>query len=236
MAIIGPSQLPIVFRADSTDLKFHILSQLGHPNVLVELTEPQLEQILRSTADFISRYWPLQEKYAFFMTTPLRGEYDIPSDAYWIREVSWNPTTTRIDEIFGAESFLFCVDSEFMILGDDDKLHHVFDWNENWKAKTPYGNKKLKIKDHNIKHDLPKIKVDYGCGEIIATINHPIQLSNGKWRQFDELEVGDTLCGIKNNMKIQNLEHVKQNEAIAIRALGSGVFYGCHKGEPVLIH
>lgn len=107
MAILGPEQLPVVLKVDSNPLKFHALSQLGHPVVHVELTEPQMEQILRSTGNFIAHYFPLQEKYAFFMTQPLQAEYPIPNDAYWIRSVSWDPSTTRIDDIFGAESFLF---------------------------------------------------------------------------------------------------------------------------------
>lgn len=107
MAIIGPEQLPLVLKVDSNPLKFHAISQLGHPVVLVELMESQMEQVLRSTGDFMATYFPLEERYAFFMTQPLQAEYPIPDDAYWIREVSWDPATTRIDDIFGAESFLF---------------------------------------------------------------------------------------------------------------------------------
>lgn len=107
MAIIGPEQLPVVLKVDSNPLKFHALSQLGHPVINVELVESQLEQVLRSTGNFIAHYFPLEERYAFFMTQPLQSEYPIPQDAYWIRKVSWDPSTTRIDDIFGAESFLF---------------------------------------------------------------------------------------------------------------------------------
>jgi hypothetical protein len=107
MAIRGPNQLPVVFKADSEALKLHVLSQLGSPNVLVEIGEVQFEQALRSAADFIVRYFPLEEKYAFFNTQPLVAEYSMPEDAYWIRECAWDPSTTRIDDIFGAESFLF---------------------------------------------------------------------------------------------------------------------------------
>lgn len=107
MAIRSKNQLPVLLKANSEPLKLHVLSQLGHPNVLVEISEVQFEQILRSTGDFISRYFPLEEKYAFFYTTPLQPEYNIPEDAYFIRECSWDPSTTRIDDIFGAESFLF---------------------------------------------------------------------------------------------------------------------------------
>ncbi len=107
MAIRSRNQLPVLLKVHSEPLKLHILSQLGHPNVLVEVSEVQLEQVLRSTGDFIARYFPLEEKYAFFYTTPLQAEYSVPEDAYFIQKVDWDPSTTRIDDIFGAESFLF---------------------------------------------------------------------------------------------------------------------------------
>lgn len=107
MAILGPEQLPIVLKVDSNPLKLHALSELGHPVVFVELIESQMEQVLRSTGDFVAHYFPLEERFAFFMTQPLQNEYPIPEDAYWIRNVVWDPATTRVDDIFGAESFLF---------------------------------------------------------------------------------------------------------------------------------
>lgn len=109
MAIIGPEQLPLVLKVPSDPVKFEILSTLGHPVVLVELTESQLEQSIRVTGDFIAQYFPFQEKYAFFNTQPLVSTYDLPSDAYWVKDVKWDPATTRIGDIFGAESFLFNV-------------------------------------------------------------------------------------------------------------------------------
>jgi hypothetical protein len=107
MAIIGPDQLPVVLRVDSNPIKFEALSTLGHPVVQIEIEEPQLEQAIRVTGDFIAGYFPLEQRYAFFMTEPLRNTYPIPEDAYWIQDVKWDPVTTRIDDIFGAESFLF---------------------------------------------------------------------------------------------------------------------------------
>lgn len=107
MAIIGPEQLPVVLQVQSDPVKFEALSTLGHPVVFVELIEPQMEQILRTTGDFIAQYFPREERYAFFMTEPLRTTYPLPEDAYWVRDVKWDPVTTRIDDIFGAESFLF---------------------------------------------------------------------------------------------------------------------------------
>jgi hypothetical protein len=90
----------------SEPIKFEILSTLGHPNVLVELTEPQLEQAIRTTGDFIAQYFPNEQKYAYFYTTPLKPEYDLPADAYWVQDVKWDPATTRIGDIFGAECTL----------------------------------------------------------------------------------------------------------------------------------
>ena len=107
MAIIGPDQLPVVLKVESDPLKFEALSTLGHPVVLVEVTEAQLEQVLRTTGDFIAGYFPFVERVAFFMTEPLRHTYPLPQESYWIKNVFWDPVTTRIDDIFGAESFLF---------------------------------------------------------------------------------------------------------------------------------
>lgn len=107
MAILGPSQLPIVLKVDSNPLKHRAIAELGHPNVLVEMQESQWEEILRSMGDFVAHYFPLEEKYAFFYTNPLQHTYEIPEDAYWIREIAWDPVSSRIDDIFGAESFLF---------------------------------------------------------------------------------------------------------------------------------
>jgi hypothetical protein len=109
MAIISPAQLPLIMKVDSDPIKFEILSTLGHPQVLVELTEEQLEQAIRTTGDFIAQYFPKEQKYAYFFTNPLVSTYDLPADAYWIQDVKWDPATTRIGDIFGAESFLFNV-------------------------------------------------------------------------------------------------------------------------------
>lgn len=109
MAILGPEHGPVVLRVPSDPVKFEVLSTLGHPTVNIELTEPQLEQIIRVTGDFIAQYFPMEEKFAYFNTTPLMTTYPMPTDAYMIREVAWDPAVTRIGDIFGAESFLFNV-------------------------------------------------------------------------------------------------------------------------------
>lgn len=107
MAILGPSQLPAVLKVASEQIKMHVISQLGGPIVGVEISEPQMEQILRSTGDWIAGYFPMETRFAFFMTKPLESEYELPTDAWWIRKVSWDPAITNINQIFSAESFLF---------------------------------------------------------------------------------------------------------------------------------
>ena len=70
MAIIGPPDLPKVLKADSNPLKLRTLHHFGHPNVNVELTEPQFEELLRVTGDSICQYFANEERYAYFYTQP----------------------------------------------------------------------------------------------------------------------------------------------------------------------
>lgn len=107
MAIIGPKDLPVVLKVNSDPLKAYALAQLGFPAVDVEITEQQFELALRVTGSFIAGYFPREQRLAVFYTQPLVPTYPMPEDAYWIQEVAWNPVTTRIDDVFGAESFLF---------------------------------------------------------------------------------------------------------------------------------
>lgn len=107
MAIIGPSELPAVLKVDSRDIKNYVLAMLGNPVVEVELLENQFETVLRTAGDFIAHYFPKEERLAYFYTTPLKNDYDLPENAYWVREVQWDPQVSDIGNIFGAESFLF---------------------------------------------------------------------------------------------------------------------------------
>lgn len=107
MAIIGPSELPVVLQVDTAQIKSYVLASLGNPVVEVELLEQQFEIIMRTAGDFIAHYIPKEEKFGFFYTSPLVSEYDLPADAYWVEECNWDPATTNIGDIFGAESFLF---------------------------------------------------------------------------------------------------------------------------------
>lgn len=109
MAIIAPADLPVVLKLRSDPIKKYVLTMLGHPIVQVEIVEDQWETILRTSGDWISGYFPKEQRLAVFNTSPLQTTYPMPEDAYWVQEVAWDPVTTRIDDIFGAESFLFNV-------------------------------------------------------------------------------------------------------------------------------
>lgn len=109
MAIIAPADMPIVLKLRSDPIKKYVLTRLGHPVVQVELVEDQWETILRTAGDWIAGYFPKEQRLAVFNTSPLQSTYPMPEGAYWIQEVAWDPVTTRIDDIFGAESFLFNV-------------------------------------------------------------------------------------------------------------------------------
>jgi hypothetical protein len=107
MAILAPADLPSVLKVRSEPMKKYVLSKLGHPITEVEITEDQWEVIFRVSGDFIAGYFPHEQKLAVFWTSPLQSTYPLPSDAYWVQQVNWDPVTTRIDDVFGAESFLF---------------------------------------------------------------------------------------------------------------------------------
>ena len=235
MAIIGPADLPAILKIDSDPIKAFALTRLGHPNVLVEILESQWEIILRTAGDFISGYFPLEEKFAYFYTQPLVNSYPLPKDAYWVKQVAYDPAVSRIDDIFSAESFLFCLDPLFKILDKDNKLQPLGDWKNHWKAKTPYGDRKLQTKTHKLRKSIPKLVVKYNTGYITATVNHVVMTNRG-WRQLDELKVGDMLSGVKNKIGVQKLDNTESNQAISVRAINAGAYYGCHEGEPILLH
>lgn len=109
MAIISPVDLPSILRVPSDPMKSFVLTKLGHPVINVELQENQWEIVLKTTGDFIAGYFPREQRFAWFMTSPLQNTYPMPKDAYWIQEVQWDPVTTNATNIFGAESYLFNV-------------------------------------------------------------------------------------------------------------------------------
>jgi len=109
MAILSPADLPSIMKVRSEPMKKYVLSKLGYPNVDVEISEDQWEVIWKVAGDFIAHYFPREQKLAVFYTSPLKPTYPFPKDAYWIQSVNWDPVTSRIDDVFGAESFLFNV-------------------------------------------------------------------------------------------------------------------------------
>jgi len=234
MAILAPADLPSVIKVRSEPMKKYVLSKLGYPVTDVEITEDQWEIIFRVAGDFISQYFPREQKLALFWTTPLQSTYPLPEDAYWVQSVNWDPVTTRIDDVFGAESFLFCVAPDFQILDKFGVLQPVGDWKTKWQAKTPYGAKRIQILTRQNTKLLPKIRITYDNGVVEATNNHVLQV-NGKWRELSEIHISDQLTGIKNMYGVQNIEHFEAVDAISLRS-SVGCYYGCTSGDPILIH
>lgn len=220
MAIISKNQLPVVLKVNSEPLKLHILSQLGHPNVLVELNEVQFESILRSTGDFIARYFPKEEKYAAWMTTPLKSEYEIPSDAYLIRKVSWDPVTTRIDDIFGAESYLFSFADGTMLMTENGPMLCSED-NKNIKLTTPFGKAKPLIRWNEKKQ--PGVTICTKYDKIECTINHPVKC-NGDYITASECQIGDAL----ENIQSEAVEITSINKIILDGTWSVQTKHGCY--------
>lgn len=179
MAIISPADLPVVLRISSDPLKAYCLAKLGYPNIDVEISEQQFEIVLRNTGDFIAGYFPREQKFAVFYTTPLVSTYPMPDDAYWIQEVSWDPITTRIDDVFGAESFLFCWPggTHLLTVKGPKTCEEVFE--TGIELETPFGPRKPQIKWNDRKQSIQVLKTqdDY----LICTPNHPVNL-NEKFR------------------------------------------------------
>jgi len=206
MAILGPADLPVVLKVSSNQLKFHAISQLGHPVCLIEIGEAQMEQILRSTGDWISQYFPLEERYAFFMTQPLQAEYPIPEGAYWIRNVKWDPATTRIDDIFSAESFLFSHSaSSFLLSNKGPKNADELLADKKLKLVTPFGLRKPLVRWNERKQ--PAVTIKTINDELTCTINHPI-MCNGDYIPAGTCKVGDVLSD-KDSADITITEVVK---------------------------
>lgn len=241
MAIIGPDDLPAILKVDSTEIKKYVLNQLGHPVTSVELTEDMMETALRTSGDFIAHYFPKEERLAFFHTTPLQGTYDLPEDAYWLREVSWDPATTRIGDIFGAESFLFCMGEDLKILNSDGELIEINQWDDSL-AMTPFGNRKVRFDYHEENQDLLNIIYgdDNGGGELMCTPNHPVKIGGindmiDGWVTAEELKVGDEVVGVNGNYVVGSIE-CAGGPTYSVYAVGAHCFYGCCDGHPILIH
>lgn len=237
MAITSPADMPSILKVRSEPMKKYVLSKLGYPQVAVELSEDQFESIYRVAGDFIAGYFPREQKLSLFWTSPLKSTYPLPKDAYWIQHVSWDPVTSRIDDVFGAESFLFCATPDLKILAADGSLQPILDWKPHWRAKSPFGKTRIKTKDHaeNVKRPLSKIRLTYSTGEIEAYSNHIIK-ANDKWLEFAEVEVGHLLTGQNGHIDVKNISLTEDVTPISIKAVDSGCYYACLDGEPVILH
>lgn len=106
-SISGPGGLgPSILKTNTEPLKRYVLGKLGHPNIKVELTDGQLEDIIRVSGDFIAMYFPREQKVATFYTIPLQATYPMPDNAWWIEEVSWDPFVGNFNDIFGVGQYL----------------------------------------------------------------------------------------------------------------------------------
>lgn len=236
MAITGPSELPYILKVDSDPLKKYVLSKLGHPVIEVEVTEDQWETVLRTTGNFIAHYFSKEQMLAVFNTQPLAAEYDLPKDAYWIQEVSWDPVTTKIDQIFGAESFLFCFGPGTKILRSDGELILIEDWQDDYKAKTPFGDKKIQIEEH--KKEQPLLEIIHEHGSLLVTPNHPLKVDgcedmlNG-WIPAEECVVGSKLIDNHGLSEVLKIEQTSGPTHSTISP-GSHCLYVSKDGNPIL--
>lgn len=238
MAIIGPPDLPKVLKSDSNPLKLRVLHHFGYPNVNVELTEDQLEELLRVTGDFIATYFPKEERYAYFYTKPLVTSYDLPEDAWWVREVAWDPVVNRIQDIFGAEMFLFCVHNPSVLTESGVKNYKNLDPEE--KIYTPYGYENYSLEVHE--ETQPILEVTYEGGVLRCTPNQPVKVggfdscdSLEGWLNASEINLGDELvseCGLLSVLEVGKYE---DSGTVTIKT-ESGCFYACSEGAPVIVH
>jgi len=235
MAILGPSELPLVLKVDSDPLKALAIHEFGHPVVLVELMEPQFEIVLRRIGDFIAEYFPLQGRFAFIQTQPLVAEYPLPDDAYWIQNISWDPATTRIDDIFGAESFLFSFGPGTKLFNYNGEIScEDLSKKENQKIKTPYGFRKVGIRWNKRKQ--PAIKIFTDNDSLTCTPNHPIKI-NGNYSIASDCKIGDNLEAMNGNKcKVINIEETNIEGSWSIKS-PVGCYYASSNGnEYYMVH
>jgi len=237
MAILGPSELPYVLKVDSEPIKKYVLSKLGLSSVEVEVSEDQWETVLKTTGNFIAHYLSKEQRFAVFYSTPLVSTYPLPNDAYWVQEVAWDPVSTNIGDVFGAESFLFCFADGMMVLRDDGVLVDLAEWKPEFKAKTPYGPRKLILERHEQDQEL--VEVVYEGGLLKCTPNHPIKINGiddmiNDWVEAKAVTGEAIGVGCKN--KILNVKAAGFGPTTTIYVVGAHCFYGCHGGQPILVH
>lgn len=177
MAIMGPADLPSILKLRSEPMKKYVLSKLGHPITEVEIAEDQFETIWRVAGDFIASYFPREQKLATFWTTPLQSTYPLPEDAYWVQSVNWDPITTRIDDVFGAESFLFCWAGGTQLLTDKGpKTCEEVNADESLKLVTPFGSRRPQMRWNARKQPVQILKTEKDY--LICVPNHPVNIDH----------------------------------------------------------
>ena len=196
MPIMAPSDLPIL-RVDSDPMKKYCLSKLGYPSVQCEFSDDQWESVLRTAGAFIAHYFSKEQMFATFYTNPLQSTYDLPEGAYWIQEVEWDPVTTNIDQIFGAESFLFCYSGGSILLTDKGAMpfEHVYEKRDKVKVATPFGMRKPKMRWNTRSQPVSILRTpnDY----LVCTPNHPI-ICDGKMIPAEKCKLGQHLLNHKD--------------------------------------
>ncbi len=178
---MGPADLPSILKLRSDSMKKYVLAKLGGGVVDVEIMEDQWEVIWRVAGDFIAQYFPREQKLAVFWTQPLKPTYPLPKDAYWVQSVNWDPVTTRIDDVFGAESYLFCFPGGTKLLTTKGLLSceaiHV---DENIRLVTPFGPRKPQLRWNQQRQLIQVLKTENDM--VACTPNHFVNINN-KFRQ-----------------------------------------------------
>jgi len=106
--IYGPSNsTDCIFRVSSDPIKKYILGKLGHPHVRVEINDDQLNDIIRVGASFIAQYFEGEQRLAVFNTIPLQSTYPMPSDAWIVQSVDWDPFIGSIADVFDVRFHMF---------------------------------------------------------------------------------------------------------------------------------
>lgn len=236
MAIIGPADLPSVLKVDSTPIKKYILSQLGHPHVSVELSEDQWETVLKTAGDFIAGYFPREQKMAVFNTQPFKSTYPMPADAYWIKDVAWDPVTTRIGDIFSAESFLFSFPGGTQVLTTEGP-RTCEDAAKNPKTKlvTPFGPRKPMFRWNAHKQPIQIVQTENDY--LACTPNHPVNIEQ-KFRMAVAGYPGLHLLDSKDKpVEIIGRDNLHTDGVWSVVCKGSGCFYVSATGKQFfLVH
>ena len=235
MAIVGPKDLPVVLKLNPDPIKAYCLAKLGHPGVDVEVTEAQFEIAFRSACDFIAGYFPREQRLKVFYTQPLQPTYPMPEDAYWIQEVKWDPVSTRIDDVFGAESFLFSFAGGTKLLTTDGpKTCEEIHQDPKTRLVTPFGNRKPRLRWNERKQPVQILKTSRDF--LICTPNHPVHID----RKFRMAIVGfpglNLTTDTDKNRTIESHDRQHTDGTWSI-STSSGCFYASALGEEFyLVH